>query len=107
MPGTRLFLVFCLGLALLLLLTLPALGGRFAPHELPDAVTQGFRIWQAENCAGCHTLAGQGAGYASDLTRIYTLRGERYLREFLSNPAAFTANPIRTVPHLALTDAEV
>ena len=106
MPGTRLFFVFCLGLALLLLITLPALGARFALHPIPDEVAQGFRIWQADDCASCHTLAGQGGGYAPDLTRIYTLRGERDLRDFLSNPAGFTTNPIRTVSHRALTDVE-
>ncbi len=106
MPGTRLFLLFCLGIALLLLLTLPALGGRFAPRETSDKVTEGYRIWQADDCGGCHTLAGQGGGYAPDLTQIYTLRGEADLREFLTNPNAVTANATRAMPHIALTEGE-
>ena len=66
-------------------------------------MAQGFGVWRDYGCAGCHTLNGQGAPYAPDLTRIYSLRGETYLREFLVNPGAFHPDAIRMMPRLGLT----
>jgi len=106
MPGTRSFFFACLGLALLSLIALPVLSGVFAPHTLPDEAAEGFRVWQADDCAGCHTLDGQGGGDAPDLSHIYSLRGEVYLRQFLLNPAALSAESARTVPHIALPEGE-
>jgi nitric oxide reductase subunit C len=107
MPGTRSFFIICMSVALLLLLALPALGGLFAPRAIPDDAAQGFHLWQASDCAGCHTLNGQGGGYAPDLTRVYSLRGERVLRDFLLNPTIFIPDSNHTMPHAAFTDEEV
>ena len=106
MPGTRSFFVACLGLALLFLIVVPVLGGLFAPQAVPDDVAQGFRLSQINDCAGCHTLNGQGGGYASDLTHIYSLRGEAYLRQFLLNPVTFASSANPTLSHIALSDVE-
>src|SRR5690349_15915601 len=102
MPGTRVFFAFCLLVALALVVVLPALGGAFASHAIPDDAARGFSLWRAYDCAGCHTLGGQGGVYAPDLTRIYSARGEAYLREFLINPGAFHPNAIRLMPRLGL-----
>ncbi|MCA9908171.1 MAG: cytochrome c, partial [Anaerolineae bacterium] len=45
---------------------------------VPETVSAGFAVWQAQGCEGCHTLYGQGGGYAPDLTRIAQLRGADY-----------------------------
>ena len=106
MPGTRTFFVACLIASLLLLIVVPALSGVFAPRTMPADAAQGFRIWQAHDCAGCHSFDGQGAPYAPDLTRIYSLRGAAYLRQFLRDPAAMSSNALRTMPSADLTDEE-
>jgi nitric oxide reductase subunit C len=106
MPGTRVFFVVCLTAALLLAIIVPLAGGAFSLRAVPDDVAQGYRVWQAFACAGCHTLNGQGSAYAPDLTKIFSARGANYLREFLVNPGAFHPNAIRIMPRLGLTIPE-
>jgi hypothetical protein len=96
-----------MGVALLLFIAVPVLEGLFASHSIPDDVAQGFHLWQSNDCAGCHTLAGQGGGHASDLIHIYSLRGEAYLRDFLLNPDAFYPHAIRAIPHIAESETYV
>jgi nitric oxide reductase subunit C len=47
-----------------------------------------------------------GGSYAPDLTRIFSQRGDGYLRAFLVNPGAFHPNAIRTMPRFGLTITE-
>ena len=39
-------------------------------------VTAGKDVWHNKNCINCHTLLGEGAYYAPDLTKITQQRGE-------------------------------
>ncbi len=103
MPGTRSFFAICLAAALLLIVGVPALGGVFNARAVPDDVALGYAVWRSYNCAGCHTLVGQGGAYAPDLTHISSARGDNYLREFLVNPGAFHPDAIRIMPRLGLT----
>jgi nitric oxide reductase subunit C len=54
----------------------------------PDVI-QGKHIWHRKNCINCHTLLGEGAYYAPDLTKITQQRGGAYLQAFLKDPAKF------------------
>ena len=38
-------------------------------------VVAGKDVWHRNNCINCHTLLGEGAYYAPDLTQITTQRG--------------------------------
>ncbi|HVU14655.1 MAG TPA: c-type cytochrome [Phototrophicaceae bacterium] len=98
MPGTRRWFIIGLSLALLFVIAVPALNGFFAPPVVPGDATAGFALWQADDCAGCHTLDGIGVPYAADLTRIYAAHGETDLRAFLAAP---------DVPHPALHAAQI
>ena len=48
-------------------------------QNITPQVTQGKDVWHKYNCINCHTLFGEGAYYAPDLTKITDLRGEPYL----------------------------
>jgi nitric oxide reductase subunit C len=76
---------------------------------LDERVIAGKHVWHRENCTNCHTLLGEGAYYAPDLTKIAQQRGAPYLREFLKNPARFYSEERdgRLMPTLALTDQEI
>ena len=52
------------------------------------SVIRGKEIWDAENCMGCHTILGEGAYYAPELTRVVDRRGEEWIRIFLRDPEA-------------------
>lgn len=54
-------------------------------HEenLTPQVVRGKQIWEANNCMGCHTILGEGAYYAPELTKVYERRGEGYIKAAL------------------------
>ncbi|CAG0938874.1 Nitric oxide reductase subunit C [Gammaproteobacteria bacterium] len=78
--------------------------GQVAPLEVSyagaDAV-QGKRVFQAYNCMGCHTIVGNGAYFAPDLTRLYGKVGPAWLEAFLPSAGAW---PTRTAVALQLRD---
>lgn len=54
-------------------------------HEenLTPQVIRGKQIWESNNCMGCHTILGEGAYYAPELTKVYERRGEAYMKAAL------------------------
>ncbi len=54
-------------------------------HEenLTEAVIRGKDLWDHNNCMGCHTLMGEGAYYAPELTRVIERKGEGYVKAVL------------------------
>ncbi|MCB1165045.1 MAG: c-type cytochrome [Leptospiraceae bacterium] len=56
--------------------------------ELTDSVIRGKKIWEDKNCMGCHTILGEGAYYAPDLTKVVENRGEEWIRVFIKDPEA-------------------
>ncbi len=51
--------------------------------QISDAVIRGKHIWDSNNCMGCHTLLGEGAYYAPELTKVYERKGETYIKTVL------------------------
>jgi len=74
----------------------------------PDVIA-GKHVWHRKNCVNCHTLLGEGAYYAPDLTKITDLRGEAYLTAFLKEPGRFYTEKEnrRVMPNLNLSDEEI
>jgi nitric oxide reductase subunit C len=52
-------------------------------HNLTEQVVRGKHLWESNNCMGCHTIFGEGAYYAPELTKVYDRRGEAYIRAAL------------------------
>ena len=70
----------------------------------------GKHVWHRKNCINCHTLLGEGAYYAPDLTKITQQRGEAYLRQFLQGPVAASTREEqhgRLMPNPNLSDEEI
>jgi nitric oxide reductase subunit C len=76
--------------------------------NITDDVIAGKDLWHARNCVNCHTLMGEGAYYAPDLTQITIQRGEQYLVQFLGDPSRFYSEEVhrRLMPDPQLTEAE-
>ena len=76
--------------------------------QLTAEVIAGKQVWHDKNCTNCHTLLGEGAYYAPDLTKIAEQRGAAYLHQFLKNPAAFYSEEKdrRLMPNLNLSDEQ-
>lgn len=77
--------------------------------RLTPEVIAGKHVWHKKDCINCHTLLGEGAYYAPDLTKITQQRGAAYLRAFLQNPARFYSEQRdrRLMPNQNLSDQEI
>lgn len=53
---------------------------------IDEQVIRGKEIWEANNCMGCHTIMGEGAYYAPELTRVIERKGEQYVKIVLQAP---------------------
>lgn len=80
-------------------------------HEdkLTPQVLAGQEVWHRNNCTNCHTLLGEGAYYAPDLTKIAAQRGASYLKAFLKDPSKFYNEKTnrRLMPAQGLSDEEI
>jgi nitric oxide reductase subunit C len=111
---TRAFFLGSTGLFSLIFLALTIDSHRQFPalthaDQITPEVIAGKHVWHRKNCINCHTLLGEGAYYAPDLTKITDQRGAPYLRSFLADPAKFynEERDRRLMPNLKLTPAEI
>lgn len=104
--GTVLFTAIFIGLTVH---THRTIVGREHSKTLNDEVRRGLRTWMDYNCENCHTLLGEGAYYAPDLTQIVEQRGATYLTAFMKNPADFYSEEQhgRLMPTLGLSEREI
>ena len=94
----------------------PLFGHKLTEAEAEELVDLGKLTVQAKNCMNCHTLLGNGAYYAPDLTKAWLDPGwgneqarETLMTLFLKDPIANarTFGTGRRMPDMDLTDDEV
>lgn len=69
-------------------------------HEnITEAVVRGKKIWESNNCMGCHTILGEGGYYAPELTKVidrlnmkYDGQGEDVIKSILMSPVPWQPN---------------
>ena len=78
-------------------------------ENITPEVIHGKDVWHKYNCINCHTLFGEGAYYAPDLTKITQHRGEAYLQAYMRDPAAFydEQRHRRLMPQQNLSEEEI
>ena len=78
-------------------------------ENITPAVVHGKDVWHKYNCINCHTLFGEGAYYAPDLTKITQHRGAPYLEAYLRDPSKFydEKRDRRLMPNQNLADDEI
>lgn len=56
-------------------------------HEenMTAQVIHGRVLWDENNCMGCHTLMGEGAYYAPELTKVYDRIGPDVMKAILTS----------------------
>ncbi|MCB9683498.1 MAG: c-type cytochrome [Alphaproteobacteria bacterium] len=69
-------------------------------------VLHGRELWDDHNCMGCHTILGEGAYYAPELTKVVERRGEAWLKTFLRDPEAMFPGQ-RKMVNYHFTDEEI
>jgi nitric oxide reductase subunit C len=110
----RLFAVVSTAISVLVFLALTVDSHRQFPkltneENLTPEVVQGQDVWHKYNCINCHTLFGEGAYYAPDLTKIAQLRGAPYLKAYMRDPSKFydEQRHRRLMPTQNLADDEI
>lgn len=68
-------------------------------------VVRGKHIWEKNNCMGCHTILGEGAYYAPELTKVVERRGEGYIKAVLQSPVHWSPRGRRMVKY-QMNDAD-
>lgn len=78
-------------------------------QNLTPQIVRGKDVWHKYNCINCHTLFGEGAYYAPDLTKIAQHRAAAYLKAYMQNPANFydERRHRRLMPTQNLSDQEI
>ena len=82
-------------------------------HEnLTAEVVRGKEIWESNNCMGCHTILGEGAYYAPELTKVidrlnirYDGNGEEVIKSILMSPSPWQPNGRKMVAY-GMTEQE-
>lgn len=93
----------------------PLFGKKLSEEEAKELVTLGKLTVQAKNCMNCHTLLGNGAYYAPDLTKAWldpawaaeSVREElmlTFLQDPMNNARTYGTN--RRMPNLGITEEE-
>lgn len=56
--------------------------------ELSESAIRGKHLFDKNNCMGCHTILGEGAYYAPELTKVFERRGPVFIASMLRDPEA-------------------
>ena len=70
-------------------------------HEenMTKAVIAGRVLWDENNCMGCHTLMGEGAYYAPELTKVYDRQGPDVIKAILTSKVSWAPNGRKMVAY--------
>ncbi len=55
-------------------------------QNLNESAIRGKHLFESNNCMGCHTILGEGAYYAPELTKSFVRRGADFIKIMLTDP---------------------
>ncbi len=104
--GSVFFLLVLIGLTVDTVQRIPKTDNR---ENLSEEVIAGKRLWEHNNCIGCHTLLGEGAYFAPELANVYTRFGEstEAIKGFIMSRPADGIPGRRSMPQFNFTDQEL
>ncbi|MCL2656451.1 MAG: cytochrome c [Betaproteobacteria bacterium] len=74
--------------------------------KLTPAVAAGKKLWETNNCIGCHTLLGEGAYFAPELGNVYKRRGPEFIKAWIkAQPTGVPGR--RQMPQFHFSDADL
>jgi len=77
--------------------------------NISDQVVLGKKVWEDNNCIGCHTLLGEGAYFAPELGNVYTRFGnsKEAIIGFIQSRPKEGIPGRRSMPQFNLSDKEL
>jgi len=107
--GSLFFILIFLGLVFHSEQQIPA---RSNVAKLTESVVRGKAVWEQNNCVGCHTLLGEGAYFAPELSNVYqrrggdTASGDVFIKEWIkSQPTGVPGR--RQMPQFNLSEQQL
>ncbi len=79
-------------------------------HEaITEQVADGKRLWETNNCIGCHTLLGEGAYFAPELGNVYIRFGKstEAIKGFIKSRPKDGIPGRRSMPQFNFSEAEL
>lgn len=101
--GSVFFFLLFVALTLDTAYTLPH---RDNSQNISPAVERGKKVWETNNCIGCHTLLGEGAYFAPELGNVYKRRGPDFIKIWIKMQPT-RAIGRRQMPQFNLTEQEL
>jgi len=74
-------------------------------ENITPAVVRGKKLWEKNNCMGCHTLMGEGGYYAPELTKVVERRGDAYIKAALMSKTPWQVHGRKMVAY-GMTEQE-
>jgi nitric oxide reductase subunit C len=104
--GSVFFILVFLGLTFNTTNRLPERDQRAA---ITEQVALGKKVWEDNNCIGCHTLLGEGAYFAPELGNVYTRFGNstEAIKIFISTRPKEGIPGRRSMPQFNLSEEEL
>ncbi|VAW33473.1 Nitric-oxide reductase subunit C [hydrothermal vent metagenome] len=104
--GSLFFLLVFIGLTVDTHIRLPETDNRGA---ITEQVVLGKRVWEENNCVGCHTLLGEGAYFAPELGNVYVRFGKstEAIKAFIKSRPVNGIPGRRSMPQFNLTEEEL
>lgn len=77
--------------------------------EVGPAVTLGKKLWEDNNCIGCHSLLGEGGYFAPELGNVYTRFGNNKdgIKGFIKSRPKDGIPGRRSMPQFNFSDEEL
>ena len=92
--------VVCFGAFVLLTIdTIRQVPKQTNEENLTESVARGKGLFDANNCMGCHTILGEGAYYAPELTKVATRRSKRSIKQFINDPQKYSTSKRKMVDY--------
>ena len=78
-------------------------------ENITEQVVLGKKVWEQNNCIGCHTLMGEGAYFAPELGNVYTRFGnsKEAIIGFIQSRPVEGISGRRSMPQFNLSDKEL
>ncbi|VAW99747.1 Nitric-oxide reductase subunit C [hydrothermal vent metagenome] len=78
-------------------------------ENITEQVALGKKLWEDNNCVGCHTILGEGAYFAPELGNVYKRFGnsKQAIIEFIKSRPANGIPGRRSMPQFNLTDTQL
>jgi len=73
--------------------------------SITPQVVHGKELWETNNCMGCHTILGEGAYCAPELTKVIDRRGEGMVKAILMSPVPWEPSGRKMVAY-GMTEEE-